>query len=148
MLKRLLAIMIAAGFIVAGEVPAAIAQKPAKAHAVPTASALAQFQAQIRDEVARMTSLSPKEIEVQATNAVIRVVLVNTGYNEDRPSEREYLASAIAALVRTNAEKDLAYKDIVVLHVEFVKRDHWFTKWIDRVEYRRGPDGAFSRHRT
>jgi len=28
-----------------------------------------------------MTSLSPQEIEVHATKAMIRVVLVNTGYN-------------------------------------------------------------------
>ena len=40
-----------------------------------------------------MTSLSPKEIEVHATKAMIRVVLVNTGYNDDPPPGREYLAS-------------------------------------------------------
>ena len=35
----------------------------------------------LKDEIARMTSLSPQEIEVHATKAMIRVVLVNTGYN-------------------------------------------------------------------
>ena len=37
----------------------------------------APLRTQLRDEIARMTSLSPNEIEVHATNAVIRVVLVN-----------------------------------------------------------------------
>jgi len=95
-----------------------------------------------------MTSLSLNEIEVHATNTVVRIVLVNTGYNGDRPSDREYLASTISALVRTNAEKDPAYKGIVVLHVEFVKRGHWLSKIVDSVEYRRKADGTFARHQT
>ena len=95
-----------------------------------------------------MTSLSPNKIEVHASAAVIRVVIVNTRYNEDRPSAREYLASTIAALVNTNAEKDPAYKAIVAVHVEFVKHGRWFKKTIDTVEFRRGADGAFGRHQT
>ncbi len=148
MINRLLAAALAAGFIVAGEAPAPMAQTPAKPHAVSIASDLARLQTRIRDQIARMTSLNPKEIEVHATHTVIRVVLVNTDYNKDRPSDREYLASTISALVRANAEKDPAYNPIVVLHVEFVKRGHWFSKVIDSVEFRRKPDGTFARHQT
>jgi hypothetical protein len=145
MLKRLLVTALAAGFIAAGEAPVAVAQQP---HALSTAIGRAQFQSELRDQVARVTGLSHKEIEVHATNVSIRIVLVNTGYNGDRPSDREYLASTISALVRANAEKDSAYKDIVALHVEFVKRGHWRSKIVDSVEYRRGSDGRFAHHRT
>ncbi len=144
MTKRLIAATLCAGFIVAGGAPAAIAQAPAKQH-VPS---MAAFQAQLKDEIARMTSLSPNEIEVHATNAMIRVVLVNTGYNDDPPPHREYLASTISALVNKNAEKDSQFKPIVVLHVEFVKRQLGFTKFVDTVEFRREADGSFARHQT
>ncbi len=79
MLKRLISATFAAGFIVAAEAPAATAQQPVKQHALSAAS----LQAQLRDEIARMTSLSPTEIEVHATQTIIRVMLVNTGYNDD-----------------------------------------------------------------
>jgi hypothetical protein len=102
-LKRLLlATTLAAGFAMARESSVALAQQPAKHHASTTSG-----WAQLRDQIARMTSLSPKEVEVHATNAMIRVVLVNTAYNGDRPSDREHLASTISALVNKNAEKEL-----------------------------------------
>ncbi len=62
------------------------------------------------------------------TLVMIRIVLVNTGYNNDPPPAREYLASTISALINKNAEKDARFKPIVALHVEFVKRGLGFTK--------------------
>ena len=56
MLKRLLAAMLTVGFILIQDTTAAIAQEPANQHALSAAS----FQAQLRDKIARMTSLSPK----------------------------------------------------------------------------------------
>jgi hypothetical protein len=142
MSKRILSAMLAVALVAAGGAPAAIAQPPAQQHATTPS------QAQLRDAIARLTSLSPKEIRVHVTSAMIRVELVNTGYNEDPPSGREYLASTIAALVNANTEKDARLKPIVVLHVEFVKKGRWSTKVIDTVEFRKGADGAFAGHRT
>ncbi len=144
MLKRLIAATLAAGFIVAGAAPAAIAQAPAKQHSLSSNP----LQTQLKDEIARMTSLSPNEIEVHATNAMIRVVLVNTGYNDEPPHGREYLASTVSALVNKNAQKDTQFKPILVLHVEFVKRGFGFTKFVDTIEFRKGTDGSFGRHLT
>jgi hypothetical protein len=74
--------MTAMGLIVAAGAPAAVAQAPAKQHALSTAAG----RSQLRDEIARMTSLSPDEIDVHVTNAMLRVVLVNTVYNNDPAS--------------------------------------------------------------
>ena len=112
MLKRFLAATLAVGVVLTEAAPAAIAQEPAKLHTLSTASA----RAQLRDEIARMADLSPKEIEVHATNTIVRVVLVNTDYNRDLPSgpaDREYLTSNIAALMNKNAEKDPGLKPIL-----------------------------------
>ena len=144
MLKRLIGTTLIAGCIAAVEAPAAFAQPALQQHAQLSAS----IQAQLRDEIARMTSLSPKEIEVHATKAMIRVVLVNTGYNDDPPPGREYLASTVAALVNKNGETDARYKPIVVLHVEFVRMGLMFRKIIDAIEFRREANGAFVRHQT
>ena len=144
MLKRLIGTTLIAGCIATVEAPAAFAQPALQQHAQSSASS----QVQLRDEIARMTSLSPKEIEVHATKAMIRVVLVNTGYNDDPPPAREYLASTVAALVNKNTETDARYKPIVVLHVEFVKKGLMFRKIIDAIEFRREANGAFVRHQT
>ena len=144
MLKRLLAATLVVGSILIGDATAAIAQEPAKQHALSAAS----FQAQLRDNIARMTSLSPKEIEVHATPVMIRVVLINTGYNDDPPPAREYLASTVSALVNKEAETDARYKPIVALHVEFVKRGLGFRKFVDTIEFRKDANGAFARHQT
>ncbi len=143
MLKRLLAAMLAAGIVVAGPAPAVMAQTPPQQHAIS-----APLRAQLRDEIARMTSLDPNKIDVRATNVVIRVVLVNTVYNGDPSSEREYLASTISGLVQKNAKTDFRYKPVAVLLVDFVKRGHWRTKAVESVEFRRAADGTFARHKT
>jgi hypothetical protein len=142
MLMRLLAAMMIAELVMAQAAPAAWAQAPSQERA-PTS-----LRTQLRDDIARMTSLSPNEIEVHVTSAAIRVALVNTVYNSDPSSDREHLASAISALVRKNAETDPRYKPAAVLLVDFVKRGRWFTKTVESVEFRKGADGTFARHKT
>jgi hypothetical protein len=144
MLKRLMAATLAVGFIVAGEAPASIAQEPAKQHQPSSEAVRTQFAAKI----ATMTGLDHSEIKVHATNSVIRVLLVNTDYNHHPASEREYVASTIAALVTKEAEKNPAFERVVSLHVEFVKHGLWFTKTVGIVEFRKGADGTLKRHQT
>jgi len=141
MLGRLSAAMLALGVL--GATLDAIAQTPHKQFALS-----AQQNAQLRDEIARMTDLSPKEIEVHSKNAVIRVVLVNTGYNGDPPSHREYLASTISALVTQKEQSDARLKSVVSLHVEYVQRGRWSSKTVDTIEFRREANGALVRHTT
>src|SRR5271166_3847675 len=93
-----------------------------------------------RSLVSRVAS---KLTAFQATNSLIRVLLVNTAYNNHPASERDYVASTIAALLAKEAETDPAFKQVVSLHVEFVKHGLWFTKTVDIVEFRKGADGAF-----
>jgi hypothetical protein len=146
MLKRFLAATSAAGLVLTDAAPPAIAQTPQSQHALTSAAA----RTELRDDIARMADLSPKEIELHATNTTVRVVLVNTDYNHNLPSapaDREYLASNIAALMNKNAEKDPGLKPILVLHVEFVKHGLW-SKTIDAIEFRRQADGKFARHQT
>jgi hypothetical protein len=141
--RYLLAIGLAVGLLVAGGESAAIGQSSVAPHALSR-----QERTQLRDEIARMTSLAPHQIEVLSTVAFVRVVLVNTGYNRDPPSHREYLASTISALITKKAKTDPQLKSFVALHVEFVRKGRWFTKTIDTIEFRRGADGAFTRHLT
>jgi hypothetical protein len=145
MMNRLLAAVMTAALFVVGPAPTTVAQPPAKQHL-----AMTSLRAQLRDEIARMASLSPNEIEVHATNALIRVVFVNTDYNHRLPSgpaDREYLASNIAALMNMKAEKDPGLKPILALHIEFVEKGLW-PKTIDAIEFRRQADGKFDRHQT
>ena len=144
LLKRLIVVALAAGIVLAGQTPAVIAQESTTHQQVSSPGAGAQFAAKI----ATMTALDHSEVKVQATNSLIRVLLVNTAYNNHPASERDYVASTIAALLAKEAERDPAFKQVVSLHVEFVKHGLWFTKTVDIVEFRKGADGAFKRHQT
>ena len=104
MLKRLIFAVLATGMIAVGEVPTVDAQQASKQHALTTEAA----RPQLRDAIARMTDLNSNAIEIHTTNTLVRVRLVNTLYNGDRPSDREYLASTIAALLAQKAKNDPA----------------------------------------
>ena len=58
------------------------------------------------------------------------------------------LASTIAALLAQKAKNDPALEEVVVFHIEFLKRGAWFAKTLDTMEFRKGQDGSFTHHRT
>ena len=95
-----------------------------------------------------MTSLDPRQIEIRTTNAVVLVQLVSTLYNTGPASDRDYLASTIAALLERNSKADPRLARVLALHVQFLKRGAWFTRTVDTSEFRRNESGAFVRHGT
>ncbi len=144
MSKLLLVALIAIGAVLAVIPSISIAQQPPKQHNLTTDAA----ERQLKDAIARMTSLNPKEIEIYTTSTMLRVRLVNTVYNNDPASDREYLASTISALVAKTAGDEPSLQRFLVLHVEFAKQQHWLTKTVDMVEFRKEADGTFAKHRT
>ncbi len=143
-MKRLLSVLLVACVALGGEVSATIAQPPPKHHALPSASQRSRLAASI----ANMTSLDPNSIEIQAAHSVVSVRLVNTLYNTGPASDREYLASTIAALIEKDAKDNPSLAKVIALHVQFLKRNMWRTKTIDTVEFRRDQAGALIRHGT
>ncbi len=141
--RRFLAAILAALLTIGAGTNLAVAHK-----ASAQGSSTVSLQTELRDKIARMTGLGPKDIEVHAVRNVIRVLIINTIYNQDPSSEREYLASTISALVKGNAGRDDRYKAVVVLLVEFVRRGRWSSKTVETIEFRKGLDGAFLRHPT
>ena len=97
-LTRLLMIALIGWSAVGAEIAPVLAQPPAMQHALTS-----EARSQLNRSIASMTSLDPRQIEIRTTNAVVLVRLVNTLYNTGPASDRDYLASTIAALV----EKDL-----------------------------------------
>ncbi len=144
MLKRLAVAALAAGIVLAAQMPTVVAQESTTHQQLSSPAA----QAQLAAKFATMTALDHSEIKVHATHSVIHVLLVNTAYNNHPASERDYVASTIAALVAKEAETNPAFERVVSLHVEFVKHGLLFTKTVDIVEFRKGADGAFKRHQT
>ena len=144
MLNRFLATVLALLLTLGAGASCAIAQQASGQQG----SSAVSLRTELGDKIARMASLDRREIEVRATGSVIRVLIINTIYNQDPSSEREYLASAISALVKTSAEKDVRYDAIVAILVEFVHRGRWSSKPVETIEFRKGADGAFLRHST
>ena len=144
MFMRLVVATLAAGIILAGEVPTVDAQQPPKQHSLDTKAA----RSQLREAIAGVMDLDASLIEVHKTNTIIRVRLVNTPYNRGPASERARLASAIAALFAQRAKSEFAFDGVVIFHIEFVKRRAWSTRTVDIMEFRKGEDGAFAQHRT
>ena len=134
----------AVGMSFAATTSVLLAQEPPKQHHLTTKAA----ELQLKDAIARMTSLDPKGIELHATASMLRVLLVNTVYNNDPASDREYLASTISALLAKTAENESSLQRFLVLHVEFVSRARLRAKTVDMIEFRKGTDGKFERHQT
>ena len=140
----MLVVVLAACIALGGEVSPAVAQPPAKHHALTSKAA----QSQLKSSIASMTSLDPNSIEIQASRTVVSVRLVNTLYNTGPASDREYLASTIAALIRKELKDNPSLAMVIALHVQFLKRGAWHAKTIDTIEFRRDQAGALSRHAT
>ena len=143
-MTRFLLIVLAACIAVGGQVAPTIAQPPANRHALTTSAA----QSQLKSSIATMTSLDQKDIEIQATDTVVSVRLVNTLYNTGPASDREYLASTIAALIEKDSKDNPSLARVIALHVQFLKRGAWHTRTVDTVEFRRDQAGALIRHGT
>ena len=127
---------------VGGEIAPALAQPPAKQHALTSEAA----KSQVARSIAATTSLDLKRIEVRTHNTVVLVRLINTPYNTRTPSDRESLASTIAALLEKRGRQDPQLASITELHVQFLKLGGWFTRSVDTVEFRREQSGAFVRN--
>jgi hypothetical protein len=126
----------------------AVAGQTALTVAQPPTTQPAALQSDLRRSIASMTSLDPKHIEIRATETVVTVRLVNTLYDTGPASDREYLASTIAALISKDSKDNPSLAMVIALHVEFIKRGSVFTKTLDTVEYRRDQTGALTRHKT
>ena len=83
----------------------------------------------------------------RTSNTVVLVRLINTLYNTRPASDRESLASTIAALLEKHRRQDPLLARVMEIHVQFLKRGAWFTRSVDTVEFRREQSGAFVRHR-
>ena len=143
-MHRLFLIMLALCVAVGGQVTATIAEPSAKHYALTTKAA----QLELKRSIASMTSLDPKHIEIRATETVVSVRLVDTLYNSGPASDREYLASTIAALIEKDSRENPSLAKVIALHVQFLKRGAWRTKSLDTVEFRRDQTGALTRHGT
>ena len=144
MRNRLSVVAFAVGMSFAATSSSLLAQESPKQHHLTIEAA----ETQLKGAIARVTSLNSKEIELHATSSMFRVLLVNTAYNNDPASDRDYLASTISALFAKTVENESSLQRFLVLHVEFVKRGRWRTKTVDTIEFRKGPDGKFGRHQT
>ena len=102
-MHRLFLIMLALCVAVGGQVTATIAEPSAKHYALTTKAA----QLELKRSIASMTSLDPKHIEIRATETVVSVRLVDTLYNSGPASDREYLASTIAALIEKDSRESI-----------------------------------------
>ena len=127
----------------AARIAPALAQPPAKQLALASEAA----ESQLRRSIAAMTSLDLKQIEVRTHNTVVLVRLIITLYNTRPASDRESLASTIAALLEKHRRQDPQLARVMELHVQFLKRGGGFTRSVDTVEFRREQSGAFVRHR-
>ena len=142
--SRFLMIALIGWSAVGGGIALAVAQSPAKQHALTSGAA----QSQLRRSIAAMASLDVEQIEVRTSNTVMLVRLMNTPYNSKSASDRESLASTIAALLERDRRQDPQLARVMELHVQFLKRDGWFKRSVDTVEFRRDQSGAFVRHRV
>lgn len=104
----------------------------------------------IRTRLTQSLGAPTASLEVSSTTSLLTVLRINTVLNGSTHSHRNQEAERIALTV-SEALKGLPNAaTIVAFNVEYVKRAKLGgrDRLVDRVEFRKGPDGTFTLHTT
>jgi spermidine/putrescine-binding protein len=87
-------------------------------------------------------------IEIKSTSHQIAIAVVNSKLNDgvrtDRSAEASNIVSAIAKAIAGKPE----FADVVIIHVDYVKRMGNASTVIQGIDFNKAPDGAFQLHLT
>jgi hypothetical protein len=78
------------------------------------------------------------------------VTVENSPLNDGTARQREAQAARIASAIATHVKGDAAFAGILGIHIDYAarSRDGSHSDILDSIDFRKGPDGAFTHHIT
>jgi hypothetical protein len=102
----------------------------------------------IQREVAKATGNDAKMIDITTTPHKVTITVINSKLNDaqkvDRESEASTMASAVARVISGKAP----FAQVIVIHVDYVKRTGNKDEAIQRLDFNKSPAGIFVAHQS
>jgi len=87
-------------------------------------------------------------IEVKSTAHQITITVVNSKLNSGARTDRNTEASTIASAIATAIAGRSEFAEVMIIHVDYVKRLGNASTIIQGIDFNKAPDGAFRLHLT
>jgi hypothetical protein len=100
----------------------------------------------LRQEIAKATGNDAKNIDITSSPHQVTITVVNSKFNEGGDADRKTeAATMVSTLARAISEK-APFAQVMVIHVDYVKRTGNSDKTIDRFDFNKSPAGIFVAH--
>jgi lipopolysaccharide biosynthesis regulator YciM len=130
----------------------AIVASSAPAWSANTASETEQVKQQLiaipglQQEVAKATGNDAKMIDINATPHQVTITVINSKLNDATKADREAEASTMASTLSRAISEKAPFAQVMVIHVDYVKRTGNQDKAIQRLDFNKSPAGVFVAH--
>ncbi len=102
----------------------------------------------LQDAAAAAAGYKKTDIEVKSTAHQVTITVVNSKLNNGVTSERTTEASKIASAGAKFIGGKPEFAAVVIIHVDYVKREGNDSAVIEGIDFNKAPDGSFKLHLT
>jgi len=100
----------------------------------------------IQREVANATGNDAKMIDITTTPHKVTITVINSKLNAAKEADREAEASTIVSTFARAVSGKAPFAQVVVVHVNYVKRTGTHDKSIQQLDFNKSPAGIFVPH--
>lgn len=102
----------------------------------------------VREATASAAGYKKTSIEVKSTAHQFTIAVVNSKLNDGSRTERTAEASTIASACANAIAGKSEFAAVVIIHVDYVKRQGNNSTVIQGIDFNKAPDGSFKLHLT
>jgi hypothetical protein len=102
----------------------------------------------LKQAAAKAAGYESKSIEVKTTAHQVTIAVINSKLNGGVAADREAQASTIASAIEKEIAGKAEFGQVVVIHVDYVKRPGKSATAIQGFDFFKSPTGSFVLHRT
>ena len=102
----------------------------------------------LQREVANVTGNDIKMIDITTTPHKLTISVINSKLNDSQKTDRESEASTMASTVARAVSGKAPFAQVIVIHVDYVKRVGNKDEAIQRLDFNKSPAGIFVAHQS
>ena len=102
----------------------------------------------LQEAAAAATGYKKTSIKVKSTAHQVTIAVVNSKLNDGSTTERTAEASTIASACAKSIAGKSEFAGVVIIHVDYVKRQGSSSTVVEGIDFNKAPDGSFKLHLT
>lgn len=100
----------------------------------------------LQQEVAKAAGYDPKSIDITSSPHQVTITVINSKLNDGVDTNRKAEAGTMVSTLARAVAGKAPFAQVMVIHVEYVKRAGNSDKAIDRLDFNKSPAGIFVAH--